>query len=62
MSKDKQLNTHHRIWYIISLYTIRCGVLFIYSWATPNAYYLINEQPHTFFIYINALFGVGGQA
>ena len=29
----------------------RCGVLFIFVGATPNAYLQINEHLHTFFIY-----------
>ena len=29
----------------------RCGVLFIFVEATPNAYFQINEHLHTFFIY-----------
>ena len=29
----------------------KCGVLFICTWATPNAYHQINERLHTFFLY-----------
>ena len=43
------------------LYTIRCGVLFIYLWATPNAYFQINEQLHTFFIILTAHSGLVGK-
>ena len=47
--KDSK-DAHHRVW-LSSRYTNRCEVLFIYAWATPNAFYQINELPHTFFLY-----------
>lgn len=42
---------------MLSAYSIRCGVLFICIRATPNAYYQINEQLHTFFFYTNRRIG-----
>nr|DAM26431.1 MAG TPA: hypothetical protein [Caudoviricetes sp.] len=41
-----------------SIYSIRCGVLFICLQATPNAYRQINEQLHTFFLHITHRRGV----
>ena len=53
-------NTHHRVW-LSFRYTNRCEVLFIYAWATPNAFYQINELPHTFFFIITAHSGLVGK-
>ena len=44
--------------YIILDITSRCGVLFIYFWATPNAYRQINESTsHFLFIYKSSSWG-----
>ena len=56
--KDKR-NAHFLYLYALLAHSVptpilyKCGVLFICSRATPNAYYQINERLHTFyFIYL----------
>ena len=68
LEKYKEGNDTHRLYWYVRVGTLRaypilykCGVLFICTWAPPNAYHQINEQLHTFFFVITAHSGLMGK-